>query len=373
MTEESYQVIRNSFSLEIPDEQLRDSTHRSYSAQVREEILELSKQRKYTPFIAKHLVSLGIDEPFWSEQYRFYQDRNERILAFIIDLFEVFYHQGIQTVFAYENFGGLLSSGSNLALYSSGDVDLCADKSEFDQINDVMLKRGFELKQASDSQHQIFRVAYQGKIGDMDYRINLMFKPLVRYRMPVGVNAELTDAENMRFYRDTHIRIPKQEVLLYLNMMRISVHGYVRSPDMRLYVDVYNCSRGQVDWQQVVSWAKQDGNLNRIIAVAYTANCLFGTSVPRWLLNMKDDKSLKAASLIRIICDESKKRLKTSPGRMERQLMEYYSDGCGFVRGILYSIFPQKKWLIEYYGSAEKGLLYAYGRYLKFVVKGMSS
>ena len=371
MTEECYTVIRNSFSMEICDEQLKEETESCYSEQVKEEVLELSKQKKYIPFVARHLMQLGIDRDFWAQQYHFYLKRNKVILAFIAEIFEEFFQQSIKTVFVYENFGGLLSSGSDLALYSSGDVDLCADRSEFDKINAIMLKRGFRLKKEKDSLHSIFRVGYKGKIGDMDYRINLMFKPLVRYRMPVHVNDEIISAKFMRYYQDTRIRIPTQEVLLYLNMMRISVHGYVRSPDIRLYIDIYNCSRGQTDWEQVVAWAKRDGNMTRIVVVAYLANCLFGTLVPQWLLDMKDDKALKAGALISIICDTENKRLKCTPSRKERRLIEFYSDNNSFVQGALQVLFPNKEWLMTFYGKEGKGLLYGYARYLRFIAGGV--
>ncbi len=371
MTNEAYIVIRNSFSMQIPDEKLKKSTVENYSEKVKNEIIELSKQKKYLPFVAKHMLNLGIDTDFWQEQYDFYKERNRAVIEFVTELFDSFYKEDIKSIFVYENFGGLLISGCDTALFSSGDVDMCADKNEFEKIDRVFKNYGFELKKQSEKSHNIFRVGYKGKIGDMDYRFNVMFKPLVRYRMPVGVCEDIISEKNMRFYNDTHIRIPTKEVLLYLNIMRISVHGYVRSPDIRLYVDVYNCSIGQVDWQQVVSWAKKDKNLTRVIAVAYVANCLFGTSVPEWLLDMKNDKKLKAEPLIHIICDEDLRCLKCSPGRMDRQLTEFYSDSYSFVGGVLHTFFPDKKWLMEYYGKAGKGLLYGYWRYLKFAIGGL--
>lgn len=372
MKNEAYTIIRNAFSMAIPTQLLKEETTLAYSEEIKNEILELSKKKKYTPFVAKHLIDVGIDQSFWMEQYDFYLTRNKAILSFIDELFEDFFEQGIESVFVYENFGGLLSSGSDLALYASGDVDLCADKTEFDAINAIMVKNGFTLKPQKNEGHNIFRVGYQGKIGETDYRINLMFKPLVRYRMPVSVSQEIICSDNMRFYQNTHIRIPTQEVLLYLNLMRISVHGYVRSPDMRLYVDVYNCSIGQTDWEQVISWAKKDGNLNRIVAVAYVANCLFGTDVPQWILEMKNDSSLRANGLIRLVCSTESKCLNYSPSRKERHLIEYYSDGYSFARGMWHSIFPDKNWMKEYYGREGKGRIYEYRRYISFVLKGIT-
>lgn len=371
MTNEAYTVIRNSFSMQIPDEQLKKSTAKNYSEEVKSEIIELSKQKKYLPFVAKHLLNLGIDTEFWQEQYNFYLERNHRIFDFIKKLFDDFYDEHIESVFAYENFGGLLLLDDDFALFSSGDVDLCASREDFQKITEIMQKKGFVLKQEKDERHNLFRVGYRGKIGDMDYRINLMFKPLVRYRMPIEVSSELISGKNMQFYRDTHIRIPTRDVLLYLNILRISVHGYVRSPDIRLYTDVYNCSKGQANWEQIVSWAKKDGNLTRVIAVSYVAHTLFGTSIPQWLLDMKNETSLKADLLIKIICDVDAKRLKCSPNRIERQLTEFYSDGNSFFSGMFHCIFPSRKWLKEYYGRDGKGTLYGYWRYLRFVFRGL--
>lgn len=371
MTNEAYTVIRNSFSLQIPDEQLKKSTAENYSEEVKNEIIELSKQKKYLPFVARHLLNLGIDTKFWQEQYDFYKNRNKIIIEFVTKLFDDFHNESINSIFVYENFGGLLVSGGDTALFSSGDVDMCADKTEFEKIDRVFKKYGFELKKQKEQTHNVFRVGYKGKIGDMDYRFNVMFRPLVRYRMPVSVNeSAVIPEDDFSFYPGTYIKLPSKEALLYMNMMRISVHGYVRSPDMRLYIDVYNCSVNGVDWEKVIKWAESDGNTVRIVTVAFVANCLFGTSVPDALLKKAEDKSTKASELISIVCDQDKKRLKTSPGRYERQLTEYYSDNRSYLSGTAHLIFPEKSWLNEYYGNPGKGIITSYINYFKFLIRG---
>lgn len=368
MQNETYVIIRNAFSRAIPAEQTREETAACYSRQVRDEILELCKTKKYTPVVARYLMDLGIEAEFWKAKYNEFLQRNRCILDFVRKLFNRFADKGISTPFVYENFGALLDSGTDIALYASGDVDLCADIAEYSAIVEVMDSLGFVERQGNVKFYNIFRTGFQGKIGEMDYRINVMFTPLVRYKLPIRISKDILAPENFRFCENTRIRIPSTEVLLYLNLLRISVHGYVRSPDIRLYVDIYNATVRKPDWEKILAWANADGVTVRVAVAAGIAHHMLGTQIPAEVLDLLEDRI--AAALLAVVYDSKKKMLKLHQSKMDRFRIEFYSDGHGFVRGILSMLLPDRSWLKEYYAIGSEPLLKSYIRYLGYLVKG---
>lgn len=368
MTDNSYTIIRNAFSRAVPAEQTRVETERCYSKQVRDEIMEICVTRKYTPVVAYYLMQLNIDTDFWSQQYAFFKTRNENILAFVTKLFDVFEAQKITSPFVYENFGALLESGTDIALYASGDVDICASYSEFNAICRVMNDYGFILTEEKTKFLKCFRVGFVGKIGELDYRINVMFTPIVRYKLPICIDCEKVLAPaNFQHYKNTRIRIPTCEMLLYLNMLRISVHGYVRSPDIRLYIDVFNATIHQPDWDLILQWAKADATENRIGTVGYIANKMFHTEIPESILRLANDKRYKVSKILAIVFDSQKNRLNSSLSNKQHLKMEFFSDGKNIFSGLLGLIFPSRKWLREYYCDEKDSLMIGYLKYFKYI------
>lgn len=368
MQNETYTIIRNAFSRAIPADQTRQETTACYSAQVRDEILELCKTKKYTPVVARYLIDLGIETDFWQAKYDEFLERNRRILDFVSRLFDLLAEKGITSPVVYENFGALLESGTDIALYASGDVDLCANMAEYAAIAGTMEALGFTESQGDVRFYHTFRTGFGGKIGDMDYRINVMFTPLVRYKLPIRISNTILTPEDFRFYENTKIRIPTTEMLLYLNLLRISAHGYVRSPDIRLYVDIYNATVRDPDWQKILAWAKSDGTTIRVAVAAGIAHHMLGTHVPDAVLSLLNSKM--AGALMDVVYDSKRKMLKLHPSRLDRFRTEFYSDGHGMIRGILSMLFPDRKWLREYYAVGKEPLLKSYIRYLGYLVKG---
>ncbi len=371
MTKESYKIIRNAFCRAAIDTIDSSEVKASYSAAVRDEIMEICKTKKYTPVVADYLMRLDIDYDFWKQQYDFFHQRNEKILGFVKSVFDDFDAKNIKTPFVYENFGALLESDTDIALYASGDVDLCADIKEYKAIIDVMKQHGFVLHDTNVKFYKLFRVCFAGKIGDMDYRVNVMFTPLVRYKLPICIDCKrILNPENFSFYKDTKIRIPSCEVLLYLNMLRTSVHGYVRSPDIRLYIDIYNGSVSKPDWDSILAMAQKDSTVNRIGVVSYIAGDMFFTEIPQFLLDLRHNPKTKINDILEIVYDSKNKCLKEKLSRKEHMKLEFYSDGRSLLGGIIKMIFPDNNWLKEYYCYDGEFIVKGYCRYLKYLIRG---
>ena len=116
----------------------------NYSLENAADLKETLKTKKVRPVVGKMMVGLGIDTEYWDKEYNFFLNRNKAVIEEIDHIFGELQKSGVTKIIAYENFGALLSSGTDTALYSSGDVDLFADVSQKDMIVQVMESLGYK-------------------------------------------------------------------------------------------------------------------------------------------------------------------------------------------------------------------------------------
>ena len=155
--------------------------------------------------------------------------------------------------------------------------------------------------------------------------------------------------------------------MLYLCLLRIAVHGFSRSPDVRLYIDIQNCVCVNPDWGQVIKWAKRDKVLTKVVAVAYIAHHLNGVAVPDGVLKIAEED--KYAQLIIAKCYDSENRtLRYDPAGMELLRVEAASDNRSLVGEILVMFFPTKKWLAAFYQKDGDACYKKYVNYYKRMI-----
>ena len=194
-------------------------------------------------------------------------------------------------------------------------------------------------------------------------RINVAWKPLRRLRLPMKTDtAKYFHWANMGYYKDTAIRLPEPETLLYLCFLRIAVHGYSRSPDIRLYIDTYNATRNNPDWEKVMQWAKADGMTTKFVTVAAIAHDLIGIDVPAFVLEQASKDSY-CQKILAIAYDFENHTLRYDPSGLQLLKLEAASDNCSVAAQVLRMLFPPADWLAEYYLSpGEKD----YKKYLNY-------
>lgn len=112
-----------------------------------QDIESLCAKRKILPFAAKSFVASALDVPYWSGIIRNYRSRNKRILDFLNTLYSKFMEKGVQKIFVSENMGALLVSNSDIALFSSGDVDNCAHIEEKNKIYAAAYELGCAIRE----------------------------------------------------------------------------------------------------------------------------------------------------------------------------------------------------------------------------------
>lgn len=338
----------------------------NYNENNKNELCNRCKKKKYTPVLANFFCKMQIDYDFWEEKYLYYMSRNRSLIFFIDKIFNEFHSIGANKILLYENFGALLASGTDVALYASGDVDLYADISERTKIDKVLHGNGYS-KINENSFNANFRVGYAGKLGDELFRINIMFIPIYRKKMPLLLNLEnLIDWNNLRSYKDTNIKLPSKEALLYLSLLRISAHGYVKSPDTRLYIDIYNCSVENPDWKEIIKYAENDNTIVRIAAAAIIANSVFKIKIPKQITDL-EKYNYKIKRIVDIVVDKKYYTLNLKPNYIERIILEIYSNNDSILKGLYKFALPNSDWLKKNYNSTS--YFKAYLKYLLSVSK----
>ena len=363
MNQYSNTVVNFAFCVDCSNtDELKEFIRSNYTEENRLALIEDAQRRKVLPVVGKKMVELNIDVDFWSGQYQYYLERNQKVTALLADIFCAFSEEGIRKICAYENYGALLSSGVDIALYSSGDVDLFADISERERISQTLEK--FEYYPTDDwNNKQGICTEYLKENGII--RINVAWKPLIRYSLPIKSGFEKYFVwDEMRYYKETAIRLPSTETLLYLCFLRIAVHGYSRSPDIRLYIDTYTSSRHNPDWKTVMRWAKEDGVLTKFCAVAAIANNLIKLEVPDYVLRTaENDKYVR--KILKLTYDSNESSLLYYPSGWTLLKIEAASDSRNILQEMFTMVCPPVSWLREYFGNCDENLLRVLIRYYK--------
>lgn len=337
----------------------------NYTLENANDLKETLKKKKVRPVVGKMMVSLGLDEEYWRSEYDYFLNRNKAVVKEIDRVFGALRENGITNIFAYENFGALLLSGTDLALYSSGDVDLFADVSQKTSIEKVMTSLGYQPTHDVYDERNIM-TEFLKENGVI--RVNIDWIILRRMMFPISISLDgIVDWNNTREYGNSNILLPSKEVLLYLCLLRIAVHGFSRSPDVRLYIDVQNCVCVNPDWNTIISWAKRDNVLTKVVTVAYIAHRLNGVEVPEYVLELAENDKY-ARQIIKICYDSSNRTLKYDPAGMDLMHVEAASDNRSLPGEVLAMLFPSKKWLKDFYQKPSDGCMRKYINYYKRLI-----
>lgn len=362
MNEYVNQTINYAFSVNKISEEAKQFILTGYTNDNREALIHVATKKKVLPVVGKLMMQMGVDWDLWNGYYRYFEERNTRVTELVTDVFAAFKSEGITRVCAFENYGALLAAGTDIALYSSGDVDLYAESDQKEEIIRVMGTFGYKPTMDATNRRNIMTEFLK---DNGIIRVNIAWKPLRRFSLPFKAQtAKYFKWDEMSYYQNTSIRVPTPETLLYLCFLRIAVHGYSRSPDIRLYKDTFNASYNQPNWNQVIEWAKCDEVYTKFASVAVIAHDLIGLDVPEPVLSFaKKDKY--AQRILAITYDFERHTLKYDPSGVSLLKVEAASDNRSVVGEIFSMLFPAKEWVKEYYQNENENIMTAYKRYYK--------
>ena len=321
-----------------------------YGEYGKEEIYEFAKNKKILPFAANAFVNNGIDVEIWNEVLNTYRERNEFILLFLEKMYRSLLKNGVRKMFVSENFAALLSAKSDLALFASGDIDNYADPEEKEKIYRAFDSLGCYRKERYSGKHQIAAEFFPRDSEHLPdgFYISVDFYPLARLKLPCFVNADdFVDWTKLYTYGNTHIMLPPADALTYICMLHISLHSFSRAPDIRLYIDLININKLQINYSRIKSWTMRDKTYTRLATAADLSNKLMKTSFPAVIIQDSKRKEI----IEKLVYDQLKEDLRYEPNPLRVLRIEINCDDYSPVHGLYQILFPDKKWMTKVYGS----------------------
>jgi hypothetical protein len=235
----------------------------------RANVIRFSEEYKMAPFVAQSSILYKIDTEYWTKVIDKYKFRNTLVKDLCEDLFTNFEGAGVNKIFLYENFGALLSSGLCISQFSSGDIDIHACPSNRLKIDKILQESGFYAID-SNSYSELVKTEYVNPdffevISDRGFAVNIMWVALSRAKIDTSLSFNDNDFwYNCRKVTGTSIIIPNVNVLTYLCLLHISIHGFTRAPGIRLYYDSLATDRQKPDMSKVIDYAKRNHNLVKL-------------------------------------------------------------------------------------------------------------
>ena len=324
-----------------------------YEEMGKDSFTELVQRKKILPFAANTLCNCGIDREYWSSVLNEYRIRNRKIIDVLDKIYATFKSEQVNKIFVSENFGALLASGNDIGLFGSGDIDNYADPCEKERLYRAFDKLGWKRKERYSGKHQIaaeFFPQESESLPDKFY-FSVDFYPLARLKLPCFINADdFVEWDKVYEYKETNIKLPPNEALTYICMLHISLHSFSRAPDIRLYFDLLNTSKINVNFKKIAEWAKRDAVCVRISVASELSNLLMKTSYPDLLTKL----SKRNNKIKRIVYDVSINDLIYDPNKLKVMLIESFCDDQNILHGINKILFPDGEWTYRVYG--EKGI-----------------
>ena len=177
-----------------PEDEIISEIRNRYS-EIKNQLIDNAKRNKMMPFIAKMLLDLGIDSTYWNDVLEEYRSRNSLAKAELIAILESLRQNGI-CAYPIENFASILLTGTDLAMFASGDIDVYVQSREYKRVNIIMQELGYFAENMSEIRGDFYR-----KPG-LEIGFNMMWTWQARENMPMetklqqynlGMNVEISN------------------------------------------------------------------------------------------------------------------------------------------------------------------------------------
>lgn len=332
----------------------------------KDQIYDFAKTRKILPFVSNLLIRLNLDTLFWQDIENSFVERNTAIVDILDKFFRKLSERGADKVFVFENFGTLLASNNNIACFASGDVDLYSDPSCRDVVCEVLMEENFIPKKSNHMVETVKTEFFNKRLFEKGFGINVMWQPLSRTKIAFPLKLDKILSWNMLYsYKNTAIKLPDKDVLMYLSLLHISIHGFHRSPDIRLYNDISNMSLLTINWDHIARFAKNDKTEVRTTVAAILANRLLDVKVPEQWMSLNSKKFRQINAILKRVYDAKTNLLKDEPNKYSVMCTEIISSDYTLFLSALGILFPPKEWINDFYLQGRGSLLKGYFLHLR--------
>lgn len=214
----------------------------------------------------------------------------------------------------FESAGVLFGSNLSRTAFGSSDFDFLIAPSHLDLACRTLIELGLKLS-TRNSRVQVERREFVGTTPEgLKYWFDICSKPFERrffsipYPNPVckWLESKVPSAKNAELF------VLKPENSLTLLSVHTSLHSYIRSPGLRLHVDVDRIVRDNViNWDEYIAELHSLRFTHRAHFSLTISNALFGTPVPPRIIQLTEPGSIQRATVNWII----RKRLFPKKGK----------------------------------------------------------
>ena len=321
----------------------RVNLKKCYNLYGREYVFELVKNAKIIPFAASAFISINCDRDFWEPKYNFYLKRNNEIKELLNNIFVNLKDYQCKSLTLTENFAVLLSSGTSIGCFCSGDVDLSADIAEREAITACLNSLNYFSKEQPNKigeysgQSMMF---FNNSVIDGGFWVNVIWKPVTRAFLVQDKYEErlLKDRLSAKLIPGTDIRVLGDTSLMYFCALHIAAgHYFTLSPGLRLYVDIDRLARNRkIDWDKIIEWSEEDNAGIRISMVMCISNTVLKTPIPKKVYN-KIFTNRRNRRLLNYLLNSKNFTLQNKSSNLRRLYVELASDD----KNIIFNFFKR--------------------------------
>lgn len=325
-----------------------------------EELYKLCLEHELHGVVASHILRDGIIElpEYWHQAYEKEQARLEFLKAKSAEICSLMRAEGIPMIIL-KNGGIMTDIVSDAAACPMEDIDSLVRKSDFLQAHGILINNGFNFKFRSEFEKEILDGAFAD--GSTEYYIlmpdgeKMWFE--LSWRAVAGRwirpdKEPPTDAlfERCYFSDGTDVGILSPEDNLLQVCIHTAKHSYVRSPGLRLHLDVDRIvSNKQIDWDIFIERVEQTHVKTSTYYSLMIPKVLFGTNVPDAVLNRLKPRKSKAKKIEKLL---GRAGLLHPAGRKfsKFSFLRFQTSLYDSVKDMLRVLYPSYGWYKTRYG-----------------------
>jgi hypothetical protein len=327
-------------------------------------IYEAARKNKVTHAVADALQrALGEELPVpWSDALAENEARVEALLDMTERLTGGLTALGVPSA-AVESAGVLLGSDLPTRALGSGDLDLLVPQSAWERslelATDLGLVRGDREGQVTTRRAKLSGVGPQGQtlwIEACAHPFERTWAPLrVRERADVWLERAVESRERPK------ISVLDPHDALAFVALHTSLHSFVRSPGLRLHMDVDRLARDNVlDWSRVVDEIKALGAPTRCFVSLMMARGVLDTPIPDAALEALIPSRGRWSGLCDLleregVLDRGAPKL----GRLQTLQLDLLLEEGGFASWLANVALPERRWLERHLAPDEPRLAWA--------------
>jgi hypothetical protein len=304
-------------------------------------VLGCAKTNKVSAAVSTSLRDLG--EPWASAA----DEAHRRAAALYEGLAEVGQHIGDPRWGLIEAAGVVAACGRPWSELGSGDVDVVVASEVLPVWHRVLVERGFIS--ASRTGHRTNRTEFV-RDGVLPQRIAVSDACFDRVWLPLAFEDLAGTWVERTVEAPGGLRVLETTDLLVQVALHTSLHSFVRSPGLRLHLDVDRMARQGPDWGAAIAQLRAAGGERRAWVSMAMARELLGTPIDSARLEQLRPPGIVAGGVRRLLRGASVfagGRKLTGPGAV---LLDVAVDDRGARRWLRDAILPPSDWLASRYG-----------------------